>query len=83
MTDPTDFFDMKAAPMRIGTVTLKVRELDAVSSFYQRVLGLTPAAESKAASRWARTERRWSPCTATPTSALAIRGRQGCSTRPF
>jgi catechol 2,3-dioxygenase len=47
MTDTSDFFDMNSAPMRIGTVTLKVRDLDAVSSFYQRVLGLTPAAESK------------------------------------
>ncbi|TPL71352.1 VOC family protein [Mesorhizobium sp. B2-3-15] len=47
MTDTSDFFDMNAAPMRIGTVTLKVRDLDTVSSFYQRVLGLIPAAESK------------------------------------
>lgn len=47
MTDTTDFFDMKAAPMRIGTVTLKVRDLDAVSGFYQRVLGLTPVAEGE------------------------------------
>ena len=33
-------FDMEAAPLRIGTVWLKVRDLDAVSDFYQRVLGL-------------------------------------------
>lgn len=46
MTNTTDFFDMNAAPMRIGTVRLKVRDLDAVSGFYQRVLGLTPLEES-------------------------------------
>lgn len=46
MTDTTDFFDMNAAPMRIGKVTLKVRDLDAVSSFYQRVLGLTEIARA-------------------------------------
>ena len=34
------YFDMNAAPMRIGTVRLKVRDLDAVSAFYQEVLGL-------------------------------------------
>tara|TARA_R110002020_G_scaffold448986_1_gene661938 strand:- start:935 stop:1789 length:855 start_codon:yes stop_codon:yes gene_type:complete len=37
---------MNAAPIRIGTVTLRVRDLDAVSSFYQRVLGLTSIADS-------------------------------------
>ncbi|WP_299365546.1 VOC family protein [uncultured Paracoccus sp.] len=42
MTTQTDQFDMKAAPMRIGTVRLKVRDLDAVSRFYQTVMGLTP-----------------------------------------
>jgi catechol 2,3-dioxygenase len=30
------------APMRIGTVALTVRDLDMVSRFYQRVIGLTP-----------------------------------------
>ena len=44
MTIATDFFDMTAAPMRIGTVRLKVRDLRAVSAFYQSVLGLTPVA---------------------------------------
>ena len=48
MTDTLGFFDMNAAPMRIGTVTIKVRDLDAVSGFYQRILGLTPVAESGA-----------------------------------
>lgn len=42
MTTATGFFDMNAAPMRIGTVRLKVRDLEAVSAFYQSVLGLTP-----------------------------------------
>lgn len=40
MTIATGFFDMTDAPMRIGTVRLKVRDLEAVSAFYQRVLGL-------------------------------------------
>ncbi|MFC6487486.1 VOC family protein [Nitratireductor sp. GCM10026969] len=38
----TDFFDMNAAPMRIGTVRLKVRDLEAVSAFYRNILGLRP-----------------------------------------
>lgn len=42
MTIATDFFDMNAAPMRIGAVRLKVRDLGAVSSFYETVLGLSP-----------------------------------------
>jgi catechol 2,3-dioxygenase len=42
MTTLTGYFDMDAAPMRIGTVRLKVRDLEAVSSFYQTVLGLRP-----------------------------------------
>lgn len=46
MTKATDHFDMNAAPMRIGAVRLKVRNLDTVSGFYQRVLGLTPLARS-------------------------------------
>ncbi len=46
MTDTTDFFDMSAAPMRIGKVRLKVRDLDAVSGFYRDVLGLTVTARS-------------------------------------
>jgi catechol 2,3-dioxygenase len=40
MTDTAAFFDMQAAPMRIGTVRLKVRDPEAVAAFYQRVLGL-------------------------------------------
>lgn len=42
MTTVTDYFDMSAAPMRIGNVRLKVRDLDTVSTFYQSVLGLNP-----------------------------------------
>jgi catechol 2,3-dioxygenase len=45
MTNATEFFDMSAAPMHIGKVTLKVRDLDAVSSFYRDVLGLTVMAK--------------------------------------
>lgn len=41
MTIATEYFDMKAAPLRIEKVRLKVRDLDAVSGFYQTVLGLT------------------------------------------
>lgn len=41
MTPATEFFDMSAAPMRIGIVRLKVRDLEAVSAFYQHVLGLS------------------------------------------
>lgn len=42
MTAVNDFFDMRAAPMRIGTVRLKVRDLDVMASYYKLVLGLTP-----------------------------------------
>ncbi|WP_299793559.1 VOC family protein [uncultured Marivita sp.] len=42
MTIANDDFDMHAAPLRIGTGRLKVRDLDAVSTFYQSVLGLSP-----------------------------------------
>lgn len=44
MTIAADYFDMTAAPMRIGAVRLKVRDLRAVSAFYQSVLGLAPVA---------------------------------------
>lgn len=44
MTIATDFFDMNAAPLRIGTLRLKVRDIEAVSTFYQSVLGLRPVA---------------------------------------
>lgn len=47
MTIGNDFFDMHAAPLRIGTVRLKVRDLDVVSTFYQSVLGLSPVATSE------------------------------------
>ncbi|GGA53592.1 VOC family protein [Pelagibacterium lentulum] len=40
MTTVTEFFDMHAAPMRIGTVQLKVRDLDRVATFYTSALGL-------------------------------------------
>ncbi len=42
MTSATDHFDMTTAPLHIGTVRLKVRDLDTVSGFYQTVLGLSP-----------------------------------------
>lgn len=34
------YFDMMAAPLRIGAVTLKVRDLYRMSEFYQKVMGL-------------------------------------------
>ena len=34
MMGATEHFDMNAAPMRIGAVRLKVRDLNAVSIFY-------------------------------------------------
>lgn len=46
MTNANDFFDMSSAPMHIGKVKLKVRDLDAVSAFYQSVLGLTEIARN-------------------------------------
>lgn len=45
MTEANGFFDMNAAPMRIGRVRLKVRDLDAVSAFYRDVLGLSVMAK--------------------------------------
>jgi catechol 2,3-dioxygenase len=42
MTIATEYFDMKAAPVGIRSVRLKVRDLGAVSAFYQSVIGLTP-----------------------------------------
>src|SRR5690606_21160278 len=41
MINSTDFFDMSTAPLRVGRVRLKVRDLDAVSRFYRSILGLT------------------------------------------
>lgn len=46
MANPIEKFDMNAAPIRIDTVRLRVRDLDAVSSFYRDVLGLVPLAEA-------------------------------------
>ena len=40
MPPVAEYFDMKTAPMQIGKVRLKVRDLNAVSAFYQSVLGL-------------------------------------------
>lgn len=40
MNAAAESFDMNAAPMRIGKVCLKVRDLNAVSAYYQSVLGL-------------------------------------------
>jgi catechol 2,3-dioxygenase len=42
MQTASDFFDLRAAPMRIGAVRLKVRDLETVAAFYRRVLGLAP-----------------------------------------
>jgi catechol 2,3-dioxygenase len=42
MTPASNFFDLDAAPMRIGSVRLRVRDLETVSAFYQRILGLAP-----------------------------------------
>jgi catechol 2,3-dioxygenase len=42
MTTATDFFDMNAAPMRIGRVRLRVRDFERVAGFYRTILGLTP-----------------------------------------
>jgi catechol 2,3-dioxygenase len=39
-------FDLNAAPMRIGRVRLKVRDLAGVSGFYQDALGLVPVGQS-------------------------------------
>src|SRR4051812_45133767 len=39
-------FDLAAAPMRIGRVRLKVRDLAGISGFYQDVLGLVPVGQS-------------------------------------
>jgi len=39
MSNAVEYFDLKTAPMRIGGVGLKVRDLNAVSTFYQSVLG--------------------------------------------
>ncbi|MDJ0391289.1 VOC family protein [Roseomonas sp. E05] len=43
---PEAAFDLGAAPMRIGRVRLRVRDLATVSGFYQDVLGLVPVEQS-------------------------------------
>lgn len=40
MAAQADYFDLEAAPMKIGKVRLKVRNLAGVSAFYRKVLGL-------------------------------------------
>ncbi|WP_134725599.1 VOC family protein [Paracoccus luteus] len=42
MSTNPDTFDLGAAPMRIGRVRLRVRDLDKVAEFYARVMGLRP-----------------------------------------
>jgi catechol 2,3-dioxygenase len=41
MTPTPQPFDLKAAPMHIGRVGLKVRDLARISAFYENVIGLT------------------------------------------
>lgn len=43
-----DAFRMNEAPMRIGRVRLKARDLESVSRFYRDVIGLTPLSENGA-----------------------------------
>lgn len=45
MTNASENFVMSAAPMRIGRVTLKVRDLDKVSDFYRDTIGLSVLAK--------------------------------------
>jgi len=45
MTQSSDRFDLNAAPLRIGRVRLKVRDLAKVAAFYEDVLGLSRIAE--------------------------------------
>lgn len=40
MVDESEFFDMSAAPMRIGSVRLKVRDLESIAGYYKTLLGL-------------------------------------------
>ena len=40
MTTASDLFDMQAAPLRMGTVTLKVRDLPRLRDFYHDIIGL-------------------------------------------
>ncbi|MCA3281223.1 MAG: VOC family protein, partial [Roseomonas sp.] len=40
MTATHDAFDIRQSALRIGRVALKVRDLDKVSAFYEKTLGL-------------------------------------------
>ena len=40
------YFDMMAAPLRVGTVTLRVRDLAKLSDFYQKIMGLQLISET-------------------------------------
>lgn len=40
LAEPLAYFDLGAAPMRIGTVRLKVRDLGRIADFYRSALGL-------------------------------------------
>lgn len=46
MSATNDAFSMNDAPMRIGRVTLRARDLEAVSRFYREVIGLAPISEA-------------------------------------
>jgi len=41
MIDEGEFFDMTVAPMRIGSVRLKVRDLESIAGYYMTLLGLS------------------------------------------
>lgn len=40
------YFDMMAAPLRVGAVTLRVRDLAKLSDFYQKIMGLQLISET-------------------------------------
>lgn len=40
------YFDMMAAPLRVGAVTLRVRDLTKLSDFYQKIMGLQLISET-------------------------------------
>ena len=40
LAQPTDRFDLGAAPLRIGRVRLRVRDLERMARFYEKVMGL-------------------------------------------
>ncbi len=41
MTTGSDYFDLRTAPLRIGTVTLMARDLQRAAEFYRKIIGLT------------------------------------------